>query len=213
MGIPVGYGWIEVKELIEVDGRQAYHIEAQGHTNDVLSKFYPIHDEVHSFLDAETLKPLRFEKVQREGSYRADEVVTFDHERDLATYHSRLNGSTKEIPLPETFQDLISALYWFRAQPLEGGRPLTVDLYSDEKIYTTQILVSGPETLELLKRGTFPCFVVEPNASFKGLLVKRGQIWAYLSADDNRLPLLVKISTPWGFMSAVLDLQSIPQQP
>jgi hypothetical protein len=27
MGIPVGHGWVEVKELTEVDGRRAYHIE------------------------------------------------------------------------------------------------------------------------------------------------------------------------------------------
>ena len=45
-------------------------------------------------------------------------------------------------------------------------------------------------SLELLKRGTFRCVVVEPKASFKGLLVKA--------------------TTPWGPMSAVLDEESIP---
>jgi len=64
--------------------------------------------------------------------------------------------------------------------------------------------------LELLKRGTFRCVVVEPKASFKGLLVKRGRLWAYLTADEHRLPLLVRATTPWGPMSAVLDDASIP---
>ena len=63
--------------------------------------------------------------------------------------------------------------------------------------------------LELLKRGTFSCFVVEPKASFKGLLVKRGRIWAYLTTDVRRLPLLVKATMPWGAMSAVLDEESL----
>ena len=70
-GIPVGTGWIEVKELTSIDGRPAYHIEAQGHSNALLSTFYPIHDTLHSYVDAETLQPLRFEKYQREGHYRA----------------------------------------------------------------------------------------------------------------------------------------------
>jgi len=205
----VGYGWIEVKEIVPIDGRPAYHIEAQGHTNEVLSKLYPIHDVIHSYLDVETLKPLRFEKDQREGHYRAQEVVTFNLERSIASYRSLLNQSTKDVELPETFQDLISALYWFRMQPLRPGQPLTLEIYTDEKIYQTQIQVQAPTLLELLKRGTFLCLVVEPKASFKGLLVKRGRIWAYLTADKRRLPLLVKATTPWGPMSAVLDEASL----
>jgi len=209
-GIPVGHGWIEVKERVLVEGRDAYHIEAQGHTNDVLSTFYPIHDTIHSYLDAETLQPLRFEKDQREGRYRAHEVVTFDHAQRAATYTSLLNNSVKTIELPDAFQDLISALYWLRTQPLQPHQPLSVNIYSDEKIYRTDIDVTGPVNLELLKRGTFLCVIVEPKAQFKGLLVKRGRIWAYMTADEHRVPLLVKATTPWGAMSAVIDEASIP---
>lgn len=216
LGIPVGHGWIEVQEIVEVAGRRVYHIAAQGHTNEVLSAFYPIHDVIHSYVDAETLKPLRFEKYQREGHYRADEVVTFDYATGTATYRSLINESVKTIPIPPDVQDLISALYWLRAQPIQPPQTLTVNLYTDEKIYRTEIQIKAPTVLELLKRGTFSCFTVEPKASFKGLLVKRGRIWAHLTADAHRLPLLVKASTPWGQMTAVIDEASLPaalQQP
>lgn len=209
MGIPVGYGWIAVKELVDLDGRAAYHIEAQGHTNEVLSTFYPIHDAIDSYLDAETLLPLRFEKHQREGRYRADEVVTFDQRSHQAQYRSLLNQSEKTIELPPDFQDLISALYWFRAQPLDPPQTVLLNLYTDEKIYETAIEVRPAVQLELLKRGTFSCLVVEPRASFKGFLVKRGRLWAYVTADEHRLPLLIKATTPWGAMSVVIDEESI----
>lgn len=209
LGIPVGHGWLEVKEIVEVAGRRAYRIEAEGHTNEVLSKLYPIHDTFQSYLDVETFQPLRFEKHQREGRYRSDEVVTFDHAARQATYRSLLNQSVKTIELPEAFQDLISAFYWLRAQPLDPNYPLSVNLYTDEKIYPTDLRLEGPQLLELLKRGTFPCMLVEPKASFKGILVKRGRIWAYFTADAHRLPLLAKATTPWGPMSAVLDESSI----
>ncbi len=211
LGIPVGSGWVEVKGIVEVEGRRAYEIHAEGRSNDVLSTFYPIHDVVRSYLDVETLQPLRFEKRQREGHYRADEVVTFDYGSSKATYRSLLNHSVKEIDLPPMVQDIISALYWFRAQPVQPNQELSLDLYTDEKIYQTQIHVKQPILLELLKRGTFPCLIVEPKASFKGLLVKRGRMWAYLTADEHRLPLLVKATTPWGPMTAVLDETSIPE--
>lgn len=210
MGIPVGHGWIEVKGIVPINGRDAYHLEAHGYTNDVLSTLYPIHDEIHSYLDRATLKPVRFEKYQREGHYRASEVVEFDYGRSIATYRSLLNGSVKEIPLPKAFQDLISAIYWFRSQPLTPGTSLTMDLYTDEKFYHTEIRISRLLPLELLKRGTFRCVIAEPQATFKGLLVKRGRLWAYLTADADRLPLLVKATTPWGPMSAVIDEDSLP---
>ncbi len=210
MGFPVGNGWIEVKEVVELDGQQAYHIEAQGHSNALLSVFYPIHDVLHAYLDIDTFQPLRVEKDQQEGRYRAHEVVQFNPVTRTATYRSLLNQSVKEITLPPTFQDLISAVYWIRAQPLQPPGTLSLNLYTDEKIYETAIHVSAPRPVELLKRGTFQCVLLEPKASFKGLLVKRGRLWAYFSADAHRLPLLVRITTPWGVMSAVLDASSIP---
>ncbi len=213
MGLPVGEGWIEVKELIDVGGRQAYHIELHGRSNDVLSVFYPIRDDLHSYLDADTLRPLKFEKHQREGRYRSSEVVLFDYKTATASYESLVNGSTKQIPLPKEFQDLVSAFYWFRAQPAQPGQTLTVNLYTDEKIFETALRIRPIETLELLKRGTFRCFIVEPKATFKGLLVKRGRIWAYITADERRLPLLVRATTPWGQMSAVLDESALDGTP
>ena len=142
------------------------------------------------------------------------ESIGFDHVYDytagIATYRSLLNQSVKQIDLPPDVQDLVSALYWFRAQPIRVDEPLTLNLYTDEKIYQTEIQIEPPAPLELLKRGTFTCIKVEPKASFKGLLVKRGRLWAYITADEHRVPLLVQATTPWGQMSAVIDESSIP---
>ncbi len=209
LGIPVGYGWIETKERAQLDGCQVVHIEAHGYSNRLLSTFYPITDVVHSFLDVDTLQPLRFEKHQQEGHYRADEVVTFDPTTLTASYHSLLNHSTKQISLPDQFQDLISTFYWLRRQSLTPESTVRISMYTDEKIYDTLIRVGPVRDLELLKRGTFRCVIVEPEASFKGLLVKRGRVWAYVTADARRLPVLIKATTPWGPMTAVLDESSV----
>lgn len=212
-GLPVGHGWLRVSALTDWAGHPAYLIEAEGRSNDILSTFYPIYDTVSSYLDANTLQPLRFEKHQREGRYHADEIVTFDYARGVALYRSLLNESEKTIPLTPDVQDLVSVLYWLRAQPLKPPQRLALNLYTDEKIYQTELDVAAPQPLELLKRGTFSCFVVEPKkASFKGLLVKRGRLWAYVTADAYRIPLLIKTTTPWGLMSAVIDEVSIPPE-
>jgi len=211
-GIPVGSGWIEVKGLVSLDGRPAYHIEAQGQSNDFLSTFYPVHDVVHSYLDAETLHPLQFEKYQREGHYRAEEIVTFDYERAIATYRSLLHHDVKkEISITPDVHDIVSAFYWLRMQPVEPGRPITLSVYSDEKVYRTVINPLKTVTVELLWRGTFPCLMVEPQATFKGILVRRGRMWVYVSVDERRVPLFMKITTPWGPITGVIDPESLPK--
>jgi len=207
--LPVGHGWIEVKELTTLNGRAAYLIEAQGHTNDVLSKLYPIHDTLKSYIDAETLRPLQFEKYQREGRYRADEIVTFDYERLIATYRSLLNGSVKEVPIPADVQDLLSTFYWLRTQVADPSRGAVLNIYSDEKVFRTEFEPLQTVTLELLKRGTFQCLVMEPKAEFKGVFVKRGRVLTYVRADARRLPLLIRITTPWGPITGVIDADSL----
>jgi hypothetical protein len=210
MGIPVGSGSIQIKARTVFEGHPALELELQGETNQFLSAFYPIRDTLRAYVDPSTWRPLQIEKDQREGDYRAHEIVRFDHAAGLAHYRSLVNSSEKQIPVPELFQDLLGGFYWFRAQPLEPGRDLTMRLYTDEKIYDTRVRIGKVFSLELLKRGTFSCLEIEPQAAFKGILVKRGRIWAYLTADAHRLPVLVKISTPWGPMAAILHQASIP---
>ncbi|MBI2884918.1 MAG: DUF3108 domain-containing protein [Candidatus Omnitrophica bacterium] len=205
LGIPVGHGWIEVKSLVEFQDRPAYYIEAEGRTNSVLSTFYPVHDTIRSYLDAETLQPLQFEKHQREGNYRADETVTFDYDRLLATYHSELNGSTKEVPIPADVQDIVSAFYWLRVKYTDPSQPITLPMYSDEKIYHTTFEPVRPLMLEMRRRGVIPSLLIEPHAAFKGIFIKRGRMHVYVSADERRLPLLFKLFTPWGLITGIID--------
>ena len=210
-GLPVGHGWIEVTGRTELEGRPVYQIQAFGTSNDVLSAFYPIRDTIRSYLDAETLQPIRFEKDQQEGHYRAKEVVTFDHARSVATYHSLLNQSTKKIPLPADVQDLISTFYWLRTHAVSLTEPTRLPIYSDEKVYQVEIVPIKTLRLELLKRGTFPCVLIEPKANFKGVFVRRGRVWCYISTDARRIPLFIRLTTPWGPISGVIDAESLAQ--
>ena len=209
LGIPVGSAWIDVKGIVEIDGRSAYAIEAEGSSNALLSTFYPVHDVLRSYLDVHTLQPLRFEKIQREGHYRAEEVVTFDYTRLIATYTSLLNHSVKEVPIPADVQDILGAFYWLRRHADHPLTTLTLNIYSDEKVFHTDVQVGEPTVLELRRRGTFDCLLIEPHARFQGVFVRRGRLWVYLSANAKRLPLLVKVATPWGPMSGVIETASL----
>lgn len=219
MGIPVGWGAIEVREIVNLNGRQVFHLVGEAHSNAWLSKFYPLHDTVHSYLDVQDLHPLRFEKSQREGHYRSEEAVTFDHTNGVATYESFVNREIKEflheavkrVPIPPHTQDPLSAFFVLRLQPVTIGTPLLVDIYSDEKYFHTEIKVLKTLTLELRRLGVFPVVQIEPVARFKGLLVKRGRVDMYLTADSARVPVLIQLWTPWGLVTGTIDRDTAAQ--
>ncbi|MBI4356028.1 MAG: DUF3108 domain-containing protein [Candidatus Omnitrophica bacterium] len=210
LGFVVGEGSLSVQELTMAEGRSAYHLVAIARSNAFLSHFYPLRDEVHSYVDAERLVTLRYEKKQREGRYRSDEVVTFDYAQGLATYQSLLNGSVKTIPVGRGgVLDPLASLYVLRWRPLPPGESLTLAVYSDEKVYQMEVKVLRRFSLELLRRGVFDCIEVEPLATFKGLLVKRGRARIELTDDARRLPLEVKLGTPWGAITGVITRESL----
>jgi len=204
MGIPIGYASLHVKELVDLNGRQAYHIVAEAESNEFLSKFYRVKDVVHTYIDKEGLYTLRFEKYQYEGGYRSEEIIEFDQKAHRATYRSLLNKTMKEFEIPEKVQDAASCFYYFRLLDIEVGKSYFFDVNCDEKNWQLEVKVLEAKPLELLKMGVINAFVVEPYPKFKGLFVKRGRVWASFSADGQRIPLLFKMQSPWGVVTGVI---------
>jgi len=204
MGVPVGVGTLEVKEIATIRDRRAYHVVAIAKTNDFLSRFYPIHDEVHSFIDAEKFYSLEFSKVIQEGRYRADEKMTYDYKKRKIFYESLWNKSKKEFDLPSEVQDFLSALYWFRVQPVVVGKSLHTVVNSEAENWDLELDILRQETKEFKDGRAIPTILVEPKTRLKGMLYRRGRVWVYFSADQKRLPVWVTLRTPFGPVNGVL---------
>jgi len=205
MGIHIGEGILEVKELVDFNGREAYHIVATARSNDFLSAFYKVEDVIHSYVDKEKLCSLKFEKHQREGRYKADEVVVYDQENHKGYYESLLNKSKKEFEIPEKVQDIVSSFYYFRTLDCKPESRLTLDVNADEKNWKVVMKIGKTEELELIRKGVHEVFCVEPKAPFKGVISKRSRAWVYFSVDEERVPMLIKIRIPFGFVVGVLE--------
>ena len=209
-GINVGFGSLEVKEKVRINGRDAFHVVAVAKTNDFLSKIYPIHDEVHSYIDVEKMYSLEFRKTLREGGYRADEKMVYDHERLMAHYESLKNKTKKEIEIPSGVQDFLSAFFWFRRQPIEIGKSVRTLVNSEEKNWDLEIKALKIEVKELRGGKVIPAVLVEPKSHLKGILYDRGRVWVHFSADEKRIPIWIKIQTPFGPVSGVLKTEGLP---
>lgn len=206
MGIPVGIGTLEVKEEVKKAGRRAFHVIAIAETNDFLSKIYPVHDEVHSFIDAEDFYSLEFRKTLKEGRYRADERIVYDRQNQIGHYQSFRSGDKKLIPVPAKVHDFLSAFFWFRLQPIQVGQKLRTVVNSEEKNWDLELDVLGVETKYFRRNGSVGTVVVEPKTRLQGILYKRGQATVYFSCDRRRVPVWITLKTPYGPIVGVLRL-------
>jgi len=194
MGIDVGIAYIMVKEIKEMNGRQVYHIQARAETTPLISKVYRVEDEISTYLDVEKLYPLRFEKKQREGNYRADDYVDFDHENGMAYYFSRLNNSRKEYPIPSRVHDPLSCIYYFRLQDVDIGRSVFAEINVKDKNYLLEAKILKKGIISIDGVGEWEAFMVEPLPWFQGKIQRRAKATIWFSADDDRVPLLIVTS-------------------
>ena len=95
LGMTVGEAEAQVKELVEINGRQAYHIEVNVRSRSVIDYLYRERDTHHSYVDAEHFHSLAYEKNLSEGRYNVHEKRNYYQEKHESSLNSISNGFKK----------------------------------------------------------------------------------------------------------------------
>jgi hypothetical protein len=197
-GLNGGSSLMQVQNLQTVDGRRCYRVVTKAESNSFVSRFYKVRDRAESAVDAESLYSRRFIKRLREGGYKKDVDVRFDHATGKARYE---NG--KEYDVAAGIHDVLSAFYFVRTKPLPDGATLIVPTHDNEKSYEMEVQVLRREKAEV-PAGKFSCVVVEPKLKSEGIFKSKGSILVWLTDDERRIPVMVKSKVPVGSISVRL---------
>ena len=196
LGFEFGTGEIKLEGIETIQDREAYHVSMRVWSNALIDLVYPVRDEHHSYIDVEHFHSLRYEKVLREGRYRADEVMVYDQDQHTAVYESRLNGTKKQMMIPEHVQDQLSCAFWLRYQAMKPGDHVHIPVDADEQNWDVEIHVVYSDRKKIGDLGTFDALRIDPSANFQGVFIRRGKFWGWMSMDDRRLPLLMQSKIP-----------------
>ena len=196
--INAGGATMSIQEIRRIAGRTCFDINTEARSNSVFSKVYKVWDRSQTFLDTQELVPLRYEKHQREGTYKKDLLIKFDRVKNFASYE---NGD--QVAIHPHAQDELSAFYYLRAVPLEVGREVYVDTHTNRKNYPLKVLVHRRETVTV-PAGTFDCYVIEPVMREGGIFTAKGKLTVWITADDRRMPVLLRTKIVVGSISASL---------
>ncbi|MFC2061889.1 DUF3108 domain-containing protein, partial [Elusimicrobiota bacterium] len=92
--ITCGYSHMDVAEKINLGGRETFRIVVLARSAPFFDPFYKVRDRIESYIDAEELHTVRYQKKQREGGYRKEVTIIYDHNHGAA-YE---NGKKFEVP-------------------------------------------------------------------------------------------------------------------
>ncbi len=187
----VGKASFEVRQKGPSEDGSRQLIEFAGEASSVgaARSLMAVNDQLSSFVDAQTLEPLKTETRLREGRRTKD--VTCDY--DLKERIAKLPNTTK-ITLPPKTLDLLSLFYNVRAERLQVGQlHRYAFLDANHRLHGVTVKVVKVETIgsPLGARECVQLDILTPNQS---QLVAQ----AWVSNDARHLPLYFATRTRFG---------------
>lgn len=204
--IKAGTAYIRNRGLTDINGRKAYLLQTTAFSASVIDAFFKVRDVNYSWLDAENFYSLGYGQSVREGGYKRDEWLVFDYEAGRYSGKLRKKEAPRAIegPLDVKVLDMLTSLYYVRAQKLTAGEDIVFDIVNREKQYPLLVKVLRKETVKTAA-GKFDCVVVEPQLRGEGIFVSKGknlQVW--LTDDAYKMPVKMKVEVFIGSVSAEL---------
>ena len=194
-----GNAYLEVPETTQYNGHPVFRLMARAESNAVVSRIYKVRNRIESMWDRNGLFSWRYAEDRREGKYRAKNEILFDQVRGEARYNT---GAV--YPVPPRVQDALSSFYYTRFQALPIGGSIVLDYHAGRKSQPLEVKVLGRERVET-PAGTFDCVAVEPMLKAGGVFKNKGRLVIWLTADERRMPVLMKSKVTIG--SITVELQ------
>ena len=193
-----GRGSLWLKDGEEYNGRSTYLLTMRLWTNDFFSSFYRVDDVMTSILDREGLFPWGYERILREGKFKAFRKARFD------PLNARAFEGKDTLAVPSYSQDVLSIIYYVRTLDLKVGQKIDLDSYIDKHVYPLTMTVEKQEKIEV-PAGKFDCLLLVPGKRPGSTEELKGEMWIWLSMDDRCLPVRIKSRAPLGSVRMELD--------
>jgi hypothetical protein len=192
----VHYGWINAAKIeikvdpgiVKIDGRSTYHITAKGKTNASFDWAYKVRDHFETYLDSQSMAPLKYFKSVQEDNYKDVDLVFYDHEKKF------LRGKKKNMEMPAYVQDIVSSLFYARTINFSNayaGKTFPLDVYLDQKIYNLKFKYLGKEVINT-DVGKVNCIKLRPQLVVDRVFKDEDDMTVWITDDANRIPVRVQ---------------------
>lgn len=204
--VTAGYATLNTKAT-HLNGHEVYHIRGEGKTIGLSRLFFKVEDDYQSYIDIKKNIPYRFIRKIDEGGYTKDIQVDFNHNERIAKVNDKKHNEISEHSFPAYTQDMISAFYYMRnkldTKSLKEGDVMDMNMFFDNENYGFKLKYLGKEVLNTTF-GKISTLVFRPYVQSGRVFKEKESLTVWITADDNKIPLLVKADLAVGSLKATL---------
>jgi hypothetical protein len=174
--------------LEKLNGRNVYHVVGEGRTLPSYEWAYKAKDVYETFMDVETLQPLKFIRNVNEGGYKKYQNVSFNKSANTAITNEGV------FKVPACVQDVVSSVFYARNVDfgsLKINDRIAFSMFLDNEVYQMLIRYLGKETIST-KYGKFKAIKIRP-VTIKGNIFNGDEkmtIW--VTDDANHVPIRIE---------------------
>lgn len=199
-------------QTLPINGHQTRKIEITGKTIGILDVISPVVDYWSAYLDTESHLPLKTEMRKKEGRYRKEESVLFDHVNNTAKISSPQNTPiNKNLTIEPNTLDLIGGYFFLRDKPLGDmkiGQKQKAKILVDGSVYEIWFIVKAFEKMESqwgVKNCIRTTLVLPKNKLFK----EEDAIQLWITNDKYQVPYKMEVNLKIGFLTIDLTKYTI----
>lgn len=200
---------LEVRPLVEVDGRKSYRWHTGLKTTGMFSRFYSIDDWAETLVDFETLAPTVFNLHVKESAQLRNGKGYFNPKTLKGVYIEKKYTEKKghqskhqEWQIAPYAQNVFSAAFYMRVFTYEVGKEYKFIVADDEKNIVFKGKALRRERIET-DAGAFDTIVVKPEFEIDGVFKPVGDIFFWLTDDDRKL--IVRIESEIKIGTLVME--------
>ncbi|MCK6618019.1 MAG: DUF3108 domain-containing protein [Cyclobacteriaceae bacterium] len=210
----IGKGTVKIHEEYTVmNDRKCFRVDVFGRTTGMVDWVADVNDQWGAYIDTAALVPHMSYRKIREGKYKKDEVILFDHVNGKITAKvvNQKTGKYKDpvyYEAPAQVRDLIGGFMFMRTHDYSKFKlndTITVSGFFEDTFYNLKVLYKGRETIKV-KAGKFRAVVLKPVMPDNKLFSGENSITIWFSDDKNFIPL--KVSANMFIGSAGVELTS-----
>ena len=163
------------------------------------------HEQVESTVDANTLTLQRTTIRDEQGKRVRETETTYDRAKGKMAWTRRdPNNPAAEpnralVDFSGQLQDILSAIYFIRTQPLHLGKSFEVFIGEGGKVYRVPVQVLEKKKMKTVL-GRVTAFRVQPNLFGPDSLIddEKGQFTLWITDDEKHIPVTARIKTDYG---------------
>ena len=169
--------------------RKVLNMVGKGRTTGAADLVFRVRDHYETYMDAETLQPLKFIRRVDEGGYTISQDYHFNPDSNKV-----FTQDEKTFEVPDGVQDMISAFYYARTIDFDSAQ--IGDLYEfpafvDNEIFYLKLVFAGRETVKL-RNGKYRCIKFNPLVQEGRIFKANEDLIVWVTDDKNKIPVLAE---------------------